>query len=94
MFDAVVPIVMPVADNSDCPACGTSFTRKRSNQTYCSKPCQRKSSKNSARGDRSAENKQRSSKHYERAARLTEMIYTTPPQERLEMMKHILSFIP
>ena len=94
MFDAVDPIVVPVADTSECPACGTSFKRKRSNQTYCSRPCQRKTSRNTARGDRTPENKQRSSKHYERAARLTEMIYSTPPQERLGMMQHILSFIP
>lgn len=94
MFDAVDPIVMPVPDTSQCPACGTSFMRKRSNQAYCSRPCQRKTSRNSARGDRCAENKQRSWKHYDRAARLTEMIYSTPPQERLGMMQHILSFIP
>lgn len=94
MFDAVDPIVMHAADISQCPACGTSFTRKRSNQAYCSRPCQRKTSRNSARGDRSAENRKRSWKHYERAARLTEMIYSTPPQERLGMMQHILSFIP
>lgn len=94
MFDAVDPIVMPVADTSQCPACGTSFTRNRSNQAYCSRPCQRKTSRNSARGHRGAENKQRSRMHYERAARLTEMIYTTPPQDRLGVMRHILSFIP
>ena len=94
MFDAVDPMVMPKSDTKECPACGTSFKPKRSNQTYCSRPCQRKTSRNSARGDRSAENKQRSWKHYERSARLKEMIYSTPPQERLGMMQHILSFIP
>ncbi len=99
MLDSVDPIVMQspseeLANTSECPACGTSFMRKRSNQTYCSRPCQRKTSRNSARGDRSAENKQRSRKHYDRAARLTEVIYSTPPQKRLGMMKHILSLIP
>ncbi len=94
MFDAVDPIVMPQSDTTECPACGTSFEPKRSNQTYCSRPCQRKNSRNSARGDRSAEHKQRSRNHYERASRLKEMIYSTPPQERLGVMQHILSFIP
>lgn len=85
---------MSEIESSQCPGCGASFTPKRSNQAYCSRLCQRKASRNSARGNRSAENKQRSWKHYERAARLTEMIYSVPPHERLGMMQHILSFIP
>ncbi len=94
MFDPVDPKVMPIADISECPACGTPFNRKRSNQIFCSRPCQRKTSRNSARGDRTVEHSRRSSKHYERAARLTEMIYSTPPKQRLGMMQHILSFTP
>lgn len=94
MLDAVDPIVMPLSDTSVCPACGTSFMRKRSNQKYCSRPCQRKTSRNTARGDRKVENKQRSRTHYERAAELKEMIYSTPPLKRLGMMRHILSFVP
>lgn len=99
MFDAVDPIVMPrPSDDEDstteCPGCSTAFTPKRSNQRYCTRECQQSTSRNASREDRSKENKERSWHHYERAHRLTEMIYTTPPQERLGMMKHILEFIP
>ena len=72
MFDAVEPIVIPVPSEGEgeggtfgCPGCGTAFTPKRSNQSYCSRGCQ----KNASRGNRSAENKQRSRWHYERLRR-------------------------
>jgi|GEM_PF-4575345 len=99
MFDAVDPIVTPsrsFAKNrtSKCASCSTAFTPKRSNQRYCARECQQSTSRNASRGDRSKENTKRSWQHYERAHRLTEMIYTAPPQERLGMMKHILEFIP
>lgn len=99
MFDAVDPIVMhsPSDDEdstTECPGCSTAFKPKRSNQRYCTRECQQSTSRNASRGDRSKEHKQRSWQHYERAHRLTEMIYTTPPQDRLGMMKHILEFIP
>lgn len=90
MLDAVEPIVMPEKDTVACPSCGTAYTPKRSNQRYCSRSCQ----KNASRDSRKVENKHRSRQHYERASRLTEMIYSTPPQERGAMMEHILSFIP
>lgn len=46
-----------------CPSCFNPFERKRSNQRFCSRSCQ----KNSSRGTRSVENKARNRKHYERA---------------------------
>lgn len=99
MFDAVDTIVMPgPSDDEDCsikcPGCSTAFIPKRSNQKFCSRECQHRSSKNASRGSRSAENRERSWRHYERAYRLTEMIYLSPPQERLGVMKHIFEFIP
>ncbi len=104
MFDAVVPIVMhspsdasrldDKANTIECPGCSAAFAPKRSNQRYCSSGCQRRSSRNSSRGSRSTENRQRSRRHYERVHRLTEMIYSAPPQERLGVMKHILDFVP
>ena len=90
MFDAVGPIGMPEDGTIECPGCSTAFMPNRSNQSYCSRACQ----KNASRGTRSAENRTRSWRHYERAHRLTEMIYCAPPQERLGVMKHILEFIP
>lgn len=99
MFDAVDPIVMPshsadAGDAIECPRCGTVFTPIRSNQRYCSRPCAKSATRNATRGNRCAENRKRSWQHYERADRLKEMIYSTPPLERLEVMKHILEFIP
>ncbi|KQB96842.1 hypothetical protein AL073_06990 [Loktanella sp. 1ANDIMAR09] len=78
----------------ECTSCSTVFMPNRSNQRYCSRECQRSTSRNASRGDRSIESKQRSWQHYDRADRLKEMLYSTPPQERLGMMKHILEFIP
>lgn len=94
MFDAVDTIGMPEEGALDCPACSIVFKPKRSNQKFCSRDCQRRASRNSSRGDRSIENMERSWQHYERAYRLTEMVYSTAPQQRLGMMKHILEFIP
>lgn len=94
MFDAVDPIVMPEDGTIECPGCSATFMPKRSNQNYCSRECQRRTSRNATRGNRSTENRQRSWRHYERADRLSEMIYNAPPQDRLGVMKHILDFIP
>lgn len=94
MFDAVDTIGMPEEGTIDCPACSTAFMPKRSNQKYCSRDCQHRSSRNSSRGDRSTENRDRSWRHYERAYRLTEMVYSTPPQQRLGVMKNILEIVP
>lgn len=95
MFDAVDPIGMliPSEDEArtiECPGCTTSFTPQRLNQSYCSRACQ----KNASRGNRRVENRERSRRHYERAQRLAEMVYSASPQERLGVMKHILEFIP
>jgi len=94
MLDVIEPIVMSDDKTAECPSCSTVFIPKRSNQRYCSRACQRSTSRNAARGNRTNENKHRSWQHYERADRLKEMIYSTPPHERLGMMKHILELIP
>lgn len=94
MFDAVDPIAMSELANSECPGCGANFRPKRSNQKYCSPPCQKQASRNSSRGCRMTENRQRTELHNNRASTLTEMIYSVPPTERLGMMRYILSFVP
>lgn len=86
---------MPIDDDDDstltnCSACELDFTPKRSNQIYCSRGCQM----NASRGNRSAANRERTRKHYERAARLKQMVYSAPPNERLGVMKDILEAIP
>lgn len=70
----------------DCPACGNSFTRKRTNQHFCSRCCQQ----NASRTDRFLENLLRDEYQSARAADLREMLYSAPPNERLGIMKDIL----
>lgn len=84
----------PMLNAMGCPECALQFTPKRSNQHYCSTPCQKKATRNSNRSDRSNENRQRTKRHYERSWRLTEMLYSVPPTERLGEMKRILSYVP
>lgn len=86
MLDSVEPIVLPNDQVCSCPGCNHDFMPKRSNQRYCSRACQR----NAARGNRTKENAVRSYRHYERAARLSEFIYSIAPRERLGRMKDLL----
>lgn len=87
---------MPDAMTNDavCPKCSTEFTPKRTNQIYCARTCQKAATRHTARGNRSRENTDRSLRHFERSQRLFEMIFTTPPSDRLGTMQYILSFIP
>lgn len=78
---------------STCPKCSAEFTPSRSNQKYCSKPCQKATARNTSRGSRTVENKARSGRHYERASRLAEMVYSMPREQRLGVVKDILSFV-
>lgn len=93
-FDAVEAKVLPNDDAVSCPSCALKFVPKRKNQRYCSSPCQKRASRNTARTSRKKENRVRSRGHYERASRLAEMVYSVRPSERLGMMQFILSKTP
>jgi hypothetical protein len=54
-----------------CPGCGVAFTPKRENQSCCDPPCQKRTTRNAARGSREVENTKRSDAHYSRAAWLS-----------------------
>ena len=86
MFDSVDPIGMSADAAITCPTCNIRFKPKRSNQKYCSRPCQ----KNATRGSRSVEAKVRNELHYCRALNLAELVYTAPIGERLGIMKTIV----
>lgn len=101
MIDFIEPKAMPNDNDQQndkrsgsspaiCQACEVEFTPKRSDQLYCSRCCQR----NASRGNRTIENRERTQNHYERAARLKQMVYSTPTNERLGVMKDILDAIP
>lgn len=94
MLDLVEPVVVP-NDNSDeglfvCPMCQINFKPKRSNQRFCSQGCQKKSSRNTTRGSRTIEQRERDKLHYDRARRFAEMIYYVPVDERLGVMRTII----
>lgn len=97
MTDSVGPIVMPERKTGKaamiCPQCATEFQPKRTNQMFCARSCQRVSSRHASRSIRTMENKTVSDHHYDRASRLSEMVYTAAPSERLGVMKHILSVV-
>ena len=77
-----------------CPHCSTTFAPRRKNQKYCSQPCQKAASHNTARGPRtvahSPDLRLRSKKHYDTAKRLAEKIYTAPPNKRLGLMSDLI----
>lgn len=78
----------------ECPRCGITFQPKRRNQRYCTTDCQKKASRNSARGSTSATDSadRRHTKRRQRAtlAWLNETYYTTPPGQRLGLLKEWL----
>ncbi|MDB4112057.1 hypothetical protein N9571_05845 [Yoonia sp.] len=86
MFDVVDPIGMSADTAIICPTCKLRFEPKRSNHKYCTTSCQ----KNASRGSRKTENKSRNELHYGRALDLAELIYASPPNKRLGIMKMIL----
>ena len=93
MLDSVEPEGVPAANESiglTCPSCSTIFIPKRTNQSFCSRPCQN----NASRTNRHIENMDLSMHHYSRANDLAEMVYSVAPSERLGVMKHILEYFP
>jgi hypothetical protein len=76
--------------NTECPACGKHFTPARTNQKYCFRFCQKKATRHAARGLRHLENFARDELEATRARDLRETLYSTPPSERLGIMKDIL----
>lgn len=75
----------------DCPGCGIPFQPSKRNQRYCLPSCQKKASRNSARGSTSASDSpdRRYVKRRQRAtlAWLNETYYATPPGARLALLK-------
>lgn len=84
MFDMIT------SNETECPGCGHHFVLGRSNQEYCSRGCQKKSTQNASRGFRHPENFTRDELEAARARDLRDMLYTVPPGERLGIMKDIL----
>lgn len=73
-----------------CPRCSAPFTPRRKDQRYCAKSCAKAATRNAARGDRTAENAQRTQGHYERAAWLSFDVLRMSPQRQRRMILSIL----
>lgn len=75
-----------------CPKCRAGFQRKRRNQVYCSDTCR----KNATRGPRTVSDspteRTRCAHQSDRARTLGEMLYTTPPQDRVAFMARLVMF--
>ena len=74
-----------------CPKCATPFVPARSNQTYCSKQCQ----KNASRGPRtiatSVEERRRHESRIGRLQGLSDALFETPPKDRTSFMVALIN---
>lgn len=73
-----------------CPRCSAAFTPKRKDQHYCGRQCQKAATHNIARGPRHFENKERTARHYERAAWLSYDLNRMPRAKREGFLKGLL----
>jgi len=77
-----------------CPACKTDFETARKGKRFCSRPCQKRSTQNAARGPRtnalSPTSRRRNEAHYGLSHSLCKAFYKTPPQLRLGFLKDIV----
>ena len=73
-----------------CPHCSTTFAPRRKDQKYCSRPCAKAATRNTARGPREYENARRNEHHYSRAAWLSYDLNRVPPMKQRAMLLAIL----
>lgn len=73
-----------------CPKCGAEFMPARSNQTYCSTPCRKNATRGSRKTTDSNDERQRSSRHYNRARWLAHDLYALPSNKRLGFMAELI----
>jgi hypothetical protein len=77
-----------------CPTCGQTFHRKRKNQTYCGRDCQKKKTQNSNRGSRKADDNQDArwllELHRRRGFLLNDELYRKPPVQRPAFLECII----
>lgn len=85
----------PLSTDPICPHCGLSFTPRRRNQRYCVPPCQKKASRNTARGSqKTADNpeaRRRAEGENRRAMLLLDELFRKTPAQRPAFMETILA---
>lgn len=78
-----------------CPKCGLEFIQGRSNQQYCSNPCQKAATRNASRGPRtvadSPEERLRQATRSNRLQNLSNAFFETPPTYRAEFMEKLIA---
>ena len=87
----------PVEDENDfpnsqdrrCPRCGTPVSG-RPNKIYCTANCRKRHREGKRNAALSMVKRRENAELYDRAKRLTEMLYLTPPLERLGFMKDLI----
>ena len=87
----------PIEDENDfpnskdrmCPRCGTPVAG-RPNKLYCTANCRKRHREGKRNAALSMAKRRENVELYDRAKRLTEMLYLTPPMERLGFMKDLI----
>jgi hypothetical protein len=97
LYDPDRPEGLAVVDGGGliaCPRCRVAFTPKRRNQRYCTPACQKKATRNTARGSQKlADNpsvRYLAERHRGRAFLLNDSLYRKLPTERPAFMEAIL----
>ena len=72
-----------------CPRCGTAVSG-RPNRVYCSSNCRKRHTEGKRNATFSMAKRRENAELYDRAKRLTERLYLTPPMERLGFMKDLI----
>jgi ribosomal protein S27AE len=95
-FNAKSTIMNPKQKTVSCPQCGSTFMKRRKDQTYCKDTCrkltyQKKDRAANPMNSQSSQAKRRTNlEFFDTALRLAERLYTTPPHQRLGFMKHLI----
>lgn len=84
-----------MTDQTPCPRCQFAFVPSRSNQKYCSRPCQKAATLHTARGPRtkadSAEERRRQEGRKNRLRGLSAAFFGTSPAYRAEFMEKLIA---
>lgn len=90
------PFVIGERIEAMCPVCCHGFNKSRKNKVYCSPKCKKSHSQRIIRKKHKNNSKESRAKRrenevlFDTAFRLAEMLYTTPPNERLGFMNNLI----
>lgn len=88
-------IPAPTEDATRCPMCLNPFAAMRANQSYCTRKCQKRFSRNATRGpqtlDDSPDARRRNEARSGRLRGLSDALFETPPVYRAEFMERLIA---